>query len=306
MHRVQTNAELEALHIAGAGFVFNHFTSGPAGARDNALHTASCPWVRRMLEGARPLARPSVRKMFFDTVDEAQSWLVSTLGPEGHGWKRCTGCRPGRTEAGTGMGLPAGTPPVTVREADGRAGAMLPTAPSPVPGSWPVHVAFAMPTSQPHRLPVPPRLASWNKAGDPDQVRLAKYLAAAMLSVRVEQAVPATVAPSLDCCYTVRTGTSSQSEKFKEQVRDQLAAARPLPPGPVAMQLCFTIGPGRNWLNLWKPAIDALGQILGNAAAASPWSPLDGRIVDLGLHCRVDPAMANDVLIAIAATHIRS
>ena len=371
MHRVQTNAELEALHVAGAGFVFNHFTSGPAGARDNVLHIAGCPWVRRMLEGARPLARPSVRKMFFGTVDEAQSWLVSTLGPEGHGWKRCTGCRPGRTGAGTGTGLPAGTPPVTVREAVSGAGAMLSAVPSPVPGSWPVHAAFAMPGSQPLRLPVPPRLASWNKAGEPDQVRLARYLAAAdallrphyarltgplavrldvglpqtaglldqrdldnyllplaiRLSqgnpgafacvwgtkqhsassfVRVEQAVPATAVPSSDCCYTVRTDTSSQSEKFKEQIRDQLATASPLPPGPVAMQLCFTIGPGRNWLNLWKPVIDALGQILGNAPAAGTWSPLDGRIVDLGLHCRVDPAMANDVLIAITATHLRS
>src|ERR1700722_3831985 len=67
--------------------------------------------------------------------------------------------------------------------------------------------------------------------------------------------------------------------------------------------LCFTVGPARNWLNLWKPAIDALDQILGHAPAAGPWSPPDGRIVDLGLHCRVNPSMGNDVLIAIAASH---
>lgn len=30
------------------------------------------------------------------------------------------------------------------------------------------------------------------------------------------------------------------------------------------------------------------------------------RILDLGLHWRVDPAMGNNVLIAIAATHIRA
>jgi hypothetical protein len=69
------------------------------------------------------------------------------------------------------------------------------------------------------------------------------------------------------------------------------------------MQLCFTVGPTRNWLNLWKPAIDAMGQILGNAPATSPWSPLDGRIVDLGLHCCVNSSIGNDVIIAIAATH---
>jgi hypothetical protein len=71
------------------------------------------------------------------------------------------------------------------------------------------------------------------------------------------------------------------------------------------MQLCFTVGPNRNWLNLWKPAIDALGQILGHTPAAGPWAPLDGRIVDLGLHRRVDPRIANEVLITIAAQRIR-
>ena len=82
------------------------------------------------------------------------------------------------------------------------------------------------------------------------------------------------------------------------------STASPLPPGPVRMELAFTVGPGRGRMNLWKPTIDALGQILGHAPAAAPWAPLDGRIVDLGLHCRVDPAMGNDVLIAIAATGI--
>jgi hypothetical protein len=43
--------------------------------------------------------------------------------------------------------------------------------------------------SQPLQLPVPSRLASWNRAGDPDQVRLAAYLDAveAVLLPRLEQ-----------------------------------------------------------------------------------------------------------------------
>src|SRR5260370_42657189 len=123
--------------------------------------------------------------------------------------------------------------------------------------------------------------------------------------VRIEQAAPASARPPFDRCYTVRTDTSSQSEAFKEQIRDQLGTAWPLPPGPVQIQLCFTVGPSRNWLNLWKPTLDAFGQILGHAPAAAPWAPLDGRIVDLGLHCRVRPVMRNDVLITIAAKHIR-
>jgi len=123
--------------------------------------------------------------------------------------------------------------------------------------------------------------------------------------VRIEQAVPAPAAPPCEC-YTVRTDASSQSPAFKEQIRHQLGAATPLPPGPVRLQLSFTVGPGRNWLNLWKPAIDALGPILGHAPSAGPWAPLDGRIVDLGLHSRVDPAMGNEVLIAIAAQAVRT
>lgn len=128
---------------------------------------------------------------------------------------------------------------------------------------------------------------------------------AARSYVRIEQAAPAAGAPPFDCSYIVRTTASSQSLEFKEEIRDQLGAATPLLPGPLRLQLSFTVGPARNWLNLWKQTIDALGQILGHAAGAGPWSPLDGRIVDLGLHCRVDPALGNEVLIAIAAQHVR-
>ena len=117
--------------------------------------------------------------------------------------------------------------------------------------------------------------------------------------MRIEQAVPAFEEPSFGQCHTVQVTASSQSLAFKEQIRDQLRAAVRLPPGPVRMQLCFTVGEGRNWLPLWKSAIDALGQILGYESSAKQWSPCDGRIVELGLHCRVDPALGNDVAISI-------
>ena len=129
---------------------------------------------------------------------------------------------------------------------------------------------------------------------------------AASSFVRIERAIPASTTAAFDRCYTVRTTASSQSPVFKEQIRDRLATATPLPPGPVRVQISFTVGPGRNWLNLWKPTIDALGQILGRAPGAGLWAPLDGRIVDLGLHCRVDLAMGNHVLIAIAGAHTRT
>jgi hypothetical protein len=119
--------------------------------------------------------------------------------------------------------------------------------------------------------------------------------------VRIERAVPAATAPP-GSCYAVRTSAPGGSAAYKEQIRAQLTGARPVAPGPVRMQLCFTVGATRNWLNLWKPTIDAMGQILGHAPTAGPWSPLDGRIVDLGLHRRMNPSIGNDIIIAIAAT----
>ncbi len=123
--------------------------------------------------------------------------------------------------------------------------------------------------------------------------------------IRIEPATPASSSPSFDRCYTAHTSASTQSEAFKKQIRDQRGTAQPLPPGPVHLQLHFTVGPGRNWLNLWKPVIDALGKILDHAPAAPAWAPLDGRITELGLHCRIDPALGNDVTITVAAQQIR-
>jgi hypothetical protein len=116
---------------------------------------------------------------------------------------------------------------------------------------------------------------------------------------RIEPATPVHAPPSPGRRYTVRTNRSSQSPAFKQQIHDQLTGAALLPDGPVRMQLSFTVGPHRNWLSLWKPAIDALGQILGNTSSSRSWHPQDGRIVELGLHCQVDPALGNDILIAI-------
>jgi serine/threonine protein kinase len=77
MRIVQTNGELRAFHADGQGLIFNDFTSGPAGARDNVLHVAACAQVRRMLDRAQPESRPSVRKLLFSDMAEAQSWLAS-------------------------------------------------------------------------------------------------------------------------------------------------------------------------------------------------------------------------------------
>lgn len=92
------------------------------------------------------------------------------------------------------------------------------------------------------------------------------------------------------------------ADTYKEQVRAAVAGAAELPPGPVKLELSFVVGPGRNWLNLWKPTIDALDPILGRTNPNRDWHPLDGRITELGLHLTVDPAARHDVAIGVAAT----
>jgi|tagenome__1003787_1003787.scaffolds.fasta_scaffold20938915_2 hypothetical protein len=118
---------------------------------------------------------------------------------------------------------------------------------------------------------------------------------------RIESAVPIQAPAPGSPSYTVRTDRSSQTTAFKQQIHDQLTGAATVPAGPVRMQLSFTVGPRRNWLNLWKPTIDALGQILGSTSPGQSWHPQDGRIVELGLHRRVEQALGNEVLITIKA-----
>jgi len=370
MHRIATNAELADLHAAGFGYIFNDFTSGSAGARDNVFHETDCSWVWQMLARAEPQNRPSVRKIFFATLSEALSWLASNRGAESRAWKRCATCRPGLADTGKHADWvePVRAAP-SANLSPAQSTRSLTSAPATA-GAWPFPV-FAKPGSTPISLPTPPRLASWNKADDPGQLRLGEYLAVAddllrpryeqltgLLAlrmdvglprhaglldqrdldnyllplatkvrrsapgelvcvwgtkqhsaksfVRIERAIPTVTVPPSGWCYIIRTDASSVSSTFKKQIRDQLGDANPLPPGPVLMQLSFAVGPARNWLNLWKPVIDALGKILGHAADPDSWSPLDGRIVDLGLHCRVEPAMGNGVLIAIAAEPVRA
>ena len=101
--------------------------------------------------------------------------------------------------------------------------------------------------------------------------------------------------------YSVRTTASSETAAYKHQIADALRGTRPVPPGPVALDMVFGVGPARSWINLWKPTIDALGALLGESSPARSWHPQDGRVVRLSLHRSVDPAMGNDVNLLIRA-----
>ncbi|KQC35800.1 hypothetical protein [Frankia sp. ACN1ag] len=126
---------------------------------------------------------------------------------------------------------------------------------------------------------------------------------AATSSVGVGAAVPVDD-PCGTYTFEVTTTASADTTAFKEQVRDQITAASPLSGRGVALQLAFVVGPRRAWPNLWKATIDALGSILGRDDGAREWNARDGRIIDLGLHCAVDPAAGDGVTIAIRASAI--
>lgn len=205
-----------------------------------------------------------------------------------------------------------------------------------------------------------PRLASWNKSTDPDQVRLREYLddTAQLVkhrlapggpwSLLLEVGLPAgrdlvdmadldnyafplatrlrdedlvsvwctkrhadtsrvVIAPAAESAgpgtttYTVRTTASATTTAYKEQVRSAVVDAAAIPTGAVRLQLAFVVGPRRNWLNLWKPTIDALDPLLGRTREDRDWHPQDGKITDLGLHVAVDPSLGHDIVVGIAA-----
>lgn len=106
--------------------------------------------------------------------------------------------------------------------------------------------------------------------------------------------------PSPSEVLVVRTTASSESSKYKDQIKAAVAGGGMLPDGPVRLELSFVIG-NRGWLGLWKPTIDALDPILGRTYPDNPYHPLDGRITELGMHLTVDRALGYDVLIGITA-----
>ncbi|MFE9650135.1 hypothetical protein ACFYO0_39720 [Streptomyces sp. NPDC006365] len=100
---------------------------------------------------------------------------------------------------------------------------------------------------------------------------------------------------------SVRTSVSATSAAWKEAIHQACRAAHPepAPEGPLQVQLCFRVSAGRNWSTLWKPAIDALGPLLGMPDPDRPFRPSDDRIVDLALHRNVDDSLGHDVVIAV-------
>jgi hypothetical protein len=99
--------------------------------------------------------------------------------------------------------------------------------------------------------------------------------------------------------FVARMTGSYERRAWKAALRDRLldVGVEPVAPGPVALDVAITIGPSRNWANLWKPLFDAMGPVLGEDPHR-PFHPHDDRIVSLGLHHHIDPGIGHDVIIA--------
>jgi hypothetical protein len=81
------------------------------------------------------------------------------------------------------------------------------------------------------------------------------------------------------------TDAARDTKAWADGIRRQLAMRSSLmTPGPLEVQVVFVVPERSNWTTYWKPAIDALGPILGQDASM-PKNPDDARIVSLGLHC---------------------
>ena len=97
----------------------------------------------------------------------------------------------------------------------------------------------------------------------------------------------------------IRTHGSATAAGWKEQIHERCAEKYMQPTtGPVALTIEFRVSSQRNWSELWKPAIDALGPMLG-MPHANRFHPRDDRIVALGLHRVVDDSIGHDVELAM-------
>lgn len=99
----------------------------------------------------------------------------------------------------------------------------------------------------------------------------------------------------------VRLTASATSMDWKQQLHDacRRVTAEPAPPGAVAVQIRLSVSRRRNWAALWKPAIDALGPILGVADPTRPYRADDDRITSLSIHRRFDDRLGDDVGVEV-------
>jgi hypothetical protein len=99
----------------------------------------------------------------------------------------------------------------------------------------------------------------------------------------------------------IRVTAPATSIDWKEELHAAVQAVTPspAPAGPVALAIRFTLSRRRNWTALWRPALDALGPILGVGDPTRPYRARDDRITALDLHRRLDDSIGHGVRLEI-------
>lgn len=100
------------------------------------------------------------------------------------------------------------------------------------------------------------------------------------------------------CFASAECAASAQSTAWKQAIFDQMPTGQVDSPA-LDLQIAFRVGLTRNWAALWKPAIDALGPILGIEDVRHPFRPRDDRIVRLGLHRDTDATLGHRVQLGV-------
>jgi hypothetical protein len=102
--------------------------------------------------------------------------------------------------------------------------------------------------------------------------------------------------PEGEWCSATVAAAGLNSDLAKRAVgRDVARQARPLPWGPVELEIAMRVGAERDPVKAWKPIIDSLVAILGRAPGKSEFDIEDGRIVRLAIHRHVDVSLQHAV-----------
>lgn len=120
-------------------------------------------------------------------------------------------------------------------------------------------------------------------------------------TVRISVAQPADARELEGWAFaSVETTASTTTARWKQQITDAVAASvTSAPQGGLELHVACAVASSRNWAALWKPAIDALGPILGVDNPAAPFAPRDDRIVRLALHRTIDDSLGHRVRLAV-------
>ena len=95
----------------------------------------------------------------------------------------------------------------------------------------------------------------------------------------------------------LNAGSSPDQKPWKERINSFFEQANPEliePNRPVEIHMSFRCATRRNWVNLWKPAGDALSPILGYEGK-NKYNPNDDRITSLVFHRIDDDSVRNEV-----------